>query len=1164
MNDFFPKLEDFRHKTILNFLLIAFVFTLDLLTPLGYAVWILYLIPLIAAPYKTAVSQKVYLPAALITVLIWTAYFADAPGISRFMGFVNRSAMTLILWAVTLIQLQRAAAFRKLARSDEELRKSEERFRIAQEISPDGFLSFKPKFDNNGNLIDFIFTYMNPAAGRMSGTNPRDLIGRSILEVFPGQKETRFFETYRKVYLTGEASEFIDHYKGETITEEKWFRIVTVPTKEGIEVLSQDITEARDAEEKLRQSEERFRVAQEMSPYGFTIFQPKFDEHGNVTDFIFAYENPAVAKMNGTIPEEVIGKTLLELFPSARDTSFFNIYQWALQTGKPQEMEEYYPGSDAAGDKWYRLLVVPTNDGIAALAQDITEQKRHEVSLRESEERFRTMADNISQFAWMADSKGSVLWYNKRWYDYTGVTPEEMEDQGWKKIHHPDYVGRATEKFNHSIEYGVSWEDTFPLKGKDGTYRWFLSRALPIKNENGKIVRWFGTNTDITEQIEYQEKLLNSEEQMRLLSEELQAKQQRFERAEELAHVGSWVMDVKTGEMELSDELKRILGLEPSRKKILISDYMKFVHPDDRKRLTETTSRYHREGRPLEIEYRIVRTDGQVRYIHGVSGTGHQEFMGNVRYGAAKDITERKLTEIALAGSEAKLLEAQKLTGVGSFSADLITGKIEWTEEIYKIYEIDPQMEPPPFEQFTTMWHPEDRPWIEKTIKDGIENNKFISFEGRLLLPKGKVKYISYVSKTVFDAEGKPLKRVGAAVDITERKLQQIKLEEAFRRLQESENQLKAAQKLAKVGSFSINYTEGEKVEWSEEMFRIYGRDVSEGTPTVQEAIKMIHPDDREHTVQVIQSVKEEKITMEVDYRILTPGRKVKYLHTVFNPLTGSSGDFIQLFGTSLDITENMKQQAVLQQTLEKLERSNEELEQFAYVASHDLQEPLRMVSSYVGILEKRYKEQLDEKARKYISFAVEGAKRMSSLIMDLLTYSRVTSKAKEFQEVDLNSTYNDVLRDLQILTKERGAKITSTKLPVLNADPTQMHQLLQNLIGNAVKFHGERPPEVSLSAKKVEDGWLFSVKDNGIGIDTQYFDRIFQVFQRLHERDQYGGTGIGLAVCKKIVERHGGRIWVESREGKGTTFYFTIPEQNNFVGSEESSGFEITSGKTE
>ncbi|MBI5184587.1 MAG: two-component sensor histidine kinase [Nitrospinae bacterium] len=225
------------------------------------------------------------------------------------------------------------------------------------------------------------------------------------------------------------------------------------------------------------------------------------------------------------------------------------------------------------------------------------------------------------------------------------------------------------------------------------------------------------------------------------------------------------------------------------------------------------------------------------------------------------------------------------------------------------------------------------------------------------------------------------------------------------------------------------------------------------------------------------------------------------------------------------------------------LDQSNKELQQFAYIASHDLQEPLRMVSSYVQLLQKKYKGKLDSDADEYIEFASDGARRMGNLINDLLAYSRLESQAKEFRLVDGENIFRNSLRDLQAAIKESGAVVTHDPLPRVMGDDVQLESLFQNLIGNAIKYRGKKTPQIHVSVEMKPGEWVFSVRDNGIGIDPGYFGRIFVIFQRLHARHEYSGTGIGLAVCKKIVERHGGRIWVESEPGKGATFYFTIPE---------------------
>jgi light-regulated signal transduction histidine kinase (bacteriophytochrome) len=263
----------------------------------------------------------------------------------------------------------------------------------------------------------------------------------------------------------------------------------------------------------------------------------------------------------------------------------------------------------------------------------------------------------------------------------------------------------------------------------------------------------------------------------------------------------------------------------------------------------------------------------------------------------------------------------------------------------------------------------------------------------------------------------------------------------------------------------------------------------------------------------------------------------------MLSPLESAEG--ILVTAAIRDISVRRASEEHLVKTMGELKRSNDELQQFAYVASHDLQEPLRMVASYTQLLAQRYKGRLDSDADEFIAYAVDGSNRMQRLIQDLLAYSRAGTNGKALREISGENALKEALENLRATIAESGAVVTHDPLPVITTDGTQVAQVFQNLIGNAIKYHGAEVPHVHVSAMKTGGNeWIFSVRDNGLGIDPQYFERIFVIFQRLHGPTEFKGTGIGLAICKKMLEGLGGRIWVESQPKNGSTFYFSLPER--------------------
>jgi len=358
--------------------------------------------------------------------------------------------------------------------------------------------------------------------------------------------------------------------------------------------------------------------------------------------------------------------------------------------------------------------------------------------------------------------------------------------------------------------------------------------------------------------------------------------------------------------------------------------------------------------------------------------------------------------------------------------------------------------------------------------------------------------------------------------------------------LQASEEKFNKAFQLSPTGIALTNLVTGKYIDVNESFLKIIGFDREEIIGHDSLEAKFIESNDRE---QILDEIKKEG--------------SIRNKEIVFKKKSGEMATLLvsterininnerHMLSIIYDITDRIKAEAELKQKSEELARSNKELEQFAYVASHDLQEPLRMVNSYVQLLAERYKDKLDEDANDFIAFAVDGSNRMRILIQSLLEYSRV-NRVNPFVPINVNEVIQKVLRSISGTIEENKAIIKIDALPIIMGDAVLIGQLFQNLILNAIKFkRTEEPPEIIISGKKINDTeYLFSVKDNGIGIPKEYSEKIFVIFQRLHNKSEYPGAGIGLSICKKIVERHGGKIWVESEQGKGSTFYFTIVDQ--------------------
>lgn len=617
--------------------------------------------------------------------------------------------------------------------------------------------------------------------------------------------------------------------------------------------------------------------------------------------------------------------------------------------------------------------------------------------------------------------------------------------------------------------------------------------------------------------------------------------------------VGLAVTDRNFRFLRCSPSLCRFLGYDESA--MLGRTFVEYTHPDDlaigRSELQEMLAGARETA---DVEKRYIRADGATVWgrvtVSAVPGSD-----GQVVYfmSAIQDITRRKTAEAdeRLAGQRRDLHVSHTPLGVVEFTVD---GRISaWNAAAADIFGYT---EHEAVGRHWTLIVPEEARGRVDGVWEALVSQRGGSRSSNLNRHKsGRLIQCEWFNTPLRAADGKTLGVASLVMDITERLRAQEELarhrdhlEELVRartiELETSRDQLTEAQRIARLGNWEWDIA-ADAVSGSPEFYRLFD---SEPARLVRfsDFAGALHPDDLERVNQAVADALAQRRMYQTDYRVKLRDGQWRHIAARGGVSCDEQAQPVRMVGTCMDVTEEKQREHALRRLTDDLARSNKELEQFAYVASHDLQEPLRMVSSFTQLLADRYGDKLDQDAREFIAYAVDGARRMQRLIQDLLLYSRVSTRGQRMGPLDAHDPLGDAVHNLQAAIEEAGALVTNDELPQVWGDQTQIAQVFQNLIGNALKYRRpEEAPRVHVSARRDPDRaglWTFSVGDNGIGIEQRHFGRLFVIFQRLHGRAEYPGTGVGLALCKRIVERHGGAIWLESEPGQGTTFFFTLP----------------------
>ncbi len=553
-----------------------------------------------------------------------------------------------------------------------------------------------------------------------------------------------------------------------------------------------------------------------------------------------------------------------------------------------------------------------------------------------------------------------------------------------------------------------------------------------------------------------------------------------------------------------------------------------YSHPEERERIVQEI----RERGKARHEILLKRRDGKEVWILASTRAVRNE-AGETLYfeSIIEDITERKNTLSALAQSEARLQLALNASHMGTWDWDLNSNTLIFSGVSAELFGMDATRSTGSVREILDLVIEEDRTRVQMGIKAAIGGNLDYSDEYRVRWPDGSVHWINARGRVLVDERGRPSRMVGTVLDVSDRKL----AEEGRNRFEEELRKFKFLSDNAQDPFFLIsrngkllyvNRSSGELLGHS--LVSLYALDffsISAMSPTVFHRY-FIYSGEERQPVQETELIHQDGTRIPVD---------MQFSNLEF-------GGESLLFAIARDVRERKETELSLKQHADELVRSNKELEQFAYVSSHDLKEPLRMVTVFVELLKKHLEGKLDEEAEEYIGYVVQGSRRMLNLINDLLAYSQVGKELEAFTKVDCNLAAKNAIDNLMQSIKESAAELTVEPLPCCLGNPTQLTQLFQNLIANALKFRAAERPRISITVKKQDDHNIFSVTDNGIGISEKYQTKIFALFQRLHPANKYPGTGIGLTICKRIVETHGGRIWVNSDGSHGTTFSFSLP----------------------
>ncbi|MDB5276677.1 MAG: domain S-box [Ferruginibacter sp.] len=996
---------------------------------------------------------------------------------------------------------------------------------------------------NNNPLPLYIFDFKthaiieaNPAAFKKYGYTKKEFLSLTIDGLRPPE-EIPIMEKMLKseAAFSNVNGRIWTHRKknGELMYLKNTGNIIDYNGKQCVLCLLDDVTEKIKAEEATRESEEKRRLIMNAALDAVICM----DLQGRIT-----FWNPQAEKIFGWKETEAMGHNVSTLLIPER-------YRKLPQQGMDRYLK---PGNSQPLRRVLNLHVVnkdlkefPVEITIQSIKQkgeqffcsfirDVTEQRKAD-SLKNFERRDKeALINSTDDLIWSVSKDLKLIAGNKAFV-------KNFKKETGVLIKPGDYLLR---KDAFSEDMLLIWHEMYycALSGEA------IKKEISSNSQNQVSAEWnevsfnpIYNGREITGIACYSRNITEN----KLQKDKLLAINKKLETAQKMARLGYWEVDLKTGTAFWSDELYRIHRFENKGQPVPLQQIAGVIHPDDLKLVMQYYADAIEGKRLYDYEHRIVLNDGTIKVLLQKGTLVHnKEGVVIGLEGTTQDITLLKLAEQAVKDSEEKYRMIFNCNPLPNWIYDLETLQIMEVNDAAIAHYGYSSAE---FLKMTIkqLFIAEQVPALIQ-VNQEINNYGLINFgQWQHVKKSGAPMDVDITGHSIFYSNRNAVMIV--CNDITE-------IISAQQALVKSIERFEYATRATSDAIWDCDLA-NDTVFWGEGFNTLFGYKMKDPRPGLHSWESCIHPDEQAAVIQTMTDVidDKEKNYWQGEYRFRKFDGTYANVADYALIIRDKNGKPYRIIGAMQDITKRIQNEIMLKELNQQLNKraaelasSNAELEQFAYIASHDLQEPLRMVTSFLSQIQKKYEAQLDENGRIYIGFAVDGAVRMRKIIQDLLEYSRVGWQKYHFEKVDMNHLLKEVVSIYSNTIEQKKMLVSWNNLPEITGAKIPLQQLLQNLIGNAIKYqHPDTVPEITITAAAFDEYWEFAVADNGIGIDPEYFDRIFVIFQRLHNKNEFSGTGIGLAICKKIVNNHNGKLWVKSEQKKGSTFYFTIARQN-------------------